>query len=204
MIVAIIIGILCPFYSFWPAHLGFPILGNSATTQLPECFSTWIISWNIGLNILPADSFMSCLNALLGYCIAEFQALQLHYNDVIMSMMASQITSLAIVYSAFTQAQIKENIKASRHWPLWGEFTGHRLIPRTKGQLRGKCFHLMTSSWIALAGLVLPPVCWSNTFDIVEKNFFIDLFMILYMCIYIFLNVSQYGNTLFLSLYLHM
>ena len=25
----------------------------------------------------------------------------------------------------FVQAQIKENIKAPRHWPLWWEFTGH-------------------------------------------------------------------------------
>ena len=32
------------------------------------------------------------------------------------------------------QAQIKENIKTLRHWPLWGEFTGERWIPRTKGQ----------------------------------------------------------------------
>ena len=34
----------------------------------------------------------------------------------------------------FIQAQIKENIKARRHWPLCGEFTGDRWIPRTKGQ----------------------------------------------------------------------
>ena len=27
------------------------------------------------------------------------------------------------------KAQIKENIKAPRHWPLWGEFTGGRWIP---------------------------------------------------------------------------
>ena len=33
----------------------------------------------------------------------------------------------------FVQAQVKENIKAPRHWPLWGEFTGDRWIPRTKG-----------------------------------------------------------------------
>ena len=39
------------------------------------------------------------------------------------------------------QAQIKENIKAPRHWPFWREFTGDRWIPRTKGQLRGKYFH---------------------------------------------------------------
>ena len=46
----------------------------------------------------------------------------------------------------FIQTQIKENTKASRHWPLCGELTGNRWIPRTNGQLRGKCFHLMTSS----------------------------------------------------------
>ena len=41
---------------------------------------------------------------------------------------ASQITSLTIVYST------KENIKAPRDWPLCGEFTGDRQIPRTNGQ----------------------------------------------------------------------
>ena len=47
----------------------------------------------------------------------------------------------------FIRAQIKVNIRAPRHWPLCGEFTGDRWIPRTNGQLRGKCFHSMTSSW---------------------------------------------------------
>ena len=46
----------------------------------------------------------------------------------------------------FIQAHIKENIKAPCHWPLWGEFTDDRWIPLTKGQWRGKCFNLMTSS----------------------------------------------------------
>ena len=55
----------------------------------------------------------------------------IHYNDVIMGAMSSQI---------------KENIKAPRHWPLCGEFIGDRWIPCTNGQQRGKCFHLMTSS----------------------------------------------------------
>ena len=32
------------------------------------------------------------------------------------------------------KAQIKENIKAPRHWPWCGEFTGNRWIPHTKGQ----------------------------------------------------------------------
>ena len=65
-----------------------------------------------------------------------------------MSAIASQITSLTIVFTqSFIQTQIKENIKARRHWPLCGEFTGDRWILRTNGQLRRKCFHLMTSSW---------------------------------------------------------
>ena len=33
----------------------------------------------------------------------------------------------------FIQAQIKENIKAPCHWPLCGDFTGDRWIPRTTG-----------------------------------------------------------------------
>ena len=70
-----------------------------------------------------------------------------HYNDVIMSTIASHTTSLTIVFTqSFIQMQIKENIKAPRHWPLCGEFTGDRWIPRTNGQLHGKCFRLMTSS----------------------------------------------------------
>ena len=32
------------------------------------------------------------------------------------------------------RAQIKENTKAPRHWPLCVEFTGDRWIPRTNGQ----------------------------------------------------------------------
>ena len=39
-----------------------------------------------------------------------------------------------LLTQAFIQAQIKENVKAPRHWPLYGEFTGDRRIPRTNGQ----------------------------------------------------------------------
>ena len=50
-----------------------------------------------------------------------------------MSTMASQITGVSVVDEAFVQAQTKENIKAPRYWPLWGESTGNRWIPLTKG-----------------------------------------------------------------------
>ena len=39
-----------------------------------------------------------------------------HYDDVIMSAMASQITNPTIVYSSVYSG--KENIKAPRHWPM--------------------------------------------------------------------------------------
>ena len=52
-----------------------------------------------------------------------------HYSDVIKSAMASQITSLTIVYSTVYSDADHTNIKAPRHWPLWGEFTGDRWIP---------------------------------------------------------------------------
>ena len=32
----------------------------------------------------------------------------------------------------FVKAHIKENINAARHWPMWGEFTGHRWNPHKK------------------------------------------------------------------------
>ena len=57
------------------------------------------------------------------------------YTDVIMSTMVSQITSLTTVYSTvYSGTDYKKNTKAPRHWPLCGEFTGDRWIPRTKGQ----------------------------------------------------------------------
>ena len=70
-----------------------------------------------------------------------------HYDDVIMTTIASQITSLTVVYSTvYSDAdQSKHQSSASLAF-VWG-IHRDRWIPRTKGQLRGKCFHLMTSSW---------------------------------------------------------
>ena len=82
-------------------------------------------------------------NALPLFCLFH------HYGDAIMSRVWLRLTSPAsrLFTQPLFQAQIKENIKAPRHWPLCGEFTGDQWIPRTKGQLCGNCVHLMTSSW---------------------------------------------------------
>ena len=52
-----------------------------------------------------------------------------HYDDVIMGAMASLITSLTIVYSFVYSDADQRNIKAPRHWPLCGEFTGTGEFP---------------------------------------------------------------------------
>ena len=77
------------------------------------------------------------IRPLIGRSLLRSPPNEFHYNDVIMSAMASQITNRTIVcstvYSGFDQ-QIKENIKAPCHWPLWGEFTVAWWIPRTKSR----------------------------------------------------------------------
>ena len=69
-----------------------------------------------------------------------------HYNDVIMTTMAFQITSLTVVYStAYSDADQRKHQSSASLAFVWG-IHRDRWIPRTKGQLRGKCFHLMKSS----------------------------------------------------------
>ena len=70
---------------------------------------------------------------------------KIHYIDVMLTTMASQITSLAVVYSiVYSDAdQTKHQSSASLAF-VWG-IHRDRWIPRRKDQLRGKCFHLMTS-----------------------------------------------------------
>ena len=71
----------------------------------------------------------------------------LHYIDVIMTTMASQITSLTVVNSTvYSDADQRKHQSSASLAFVWG-IHRDRWIPRTNGQLRGKCFHLMTSSW---------------------------------------------------------
>ena len=70
----------------------------------------------------------------------------LHYDDVIMGVMESQITSLTSVYSTLYSSvdQSKHPSSASLAF-VWGIHRGPVNSPH-KCQSRGKCFHLMTSS----------------------------------------------------------
>ena len=63
-----------------------------------------------------------------------------------MGAIASQITSLTIVYSTvYSDADQRKHQSSASLAFVWGTHRD-RWFPRTKGQLRGKCFHLMTSS----------------------------------------------------------
>ena len=79
MIVVTIIGIFMAINYLLIYTLGFLYISSSGSenAQLPECFRPWTFSLNIGLNMFPLDSFISCLHSLLGYYTGEFPALQL-------------------------------------------------------------------------------------------------------------------------------
>ena len=101
--------------------------------------------------ILPCFSYQSMLHSWIQLQVRHITDIPIklpylrnvytHYINVIMSAMSSQLTGLAIVFSTvfYGTDQRKHQTSAS--------LAGDRLIPRTKGQYRGKCSHLMTSSY---------------------------------------------------------
>ena len=54
---------------------------------------------------------------------------QMHNIDVIMTAIASQITSLTAVYSIVHSGAEQRKHQTPRHWPLGGEFTGPGEFP---------------------------------------------------------------------------
>ena len=82
-----------------------------------------------------------CVHILLISCMA-------HYSDIIMSTMAAQITTLTIVYSTVYSGGDQRKYRSSARLAFFrGNHRWPVNSPHTKGQLRGKRFHLMTSSW---------------------------------------------------------
>ena len=87
-------------------------------------------------------SEVTIINVLLD-CFSD---ITFHYTDVIMTTMVSQITSLKVVYSTvYSDVDQRKHQSSASLAFVWG-IHRDRWLPHTKGQLRGKCFHLMTSS----------------------------------------------------------
>ena len=72
---------------------------------------------------------------------------KLHYIDVIMTTVASQITSLTSVYSIVYSDADQRKYQSSASLTFVRGIHRYQWIPCIKGQWRGKCFHSMTSSW---------------------------------------------------------
>ena len=107
-----------------------------SNTRLPKIFRNWIlVHFNSG------ELWPILFEVLVRWRQANTLTMASQWVGWRLKSPASRLFT-----QPFIRAQIKENIKAPRHWPLCGEFTGDRWIPRTNGQQRGNCFHLMTSS----------------------------------------------------------
>ena len=98
---------------------------------------------------------------------------RLHYDDVTMTTMASHITSLTVVYSTvYSDADQRKHQSSASLAFVWGSHRD-RWIPRTKGQLRGKCFHLMTSSCLHVSGPL-----WRNPAHKMAKMWSFDVYFV--------------------------
>ena len=139
----------CTNLTFFTTHMTIwtPLLVGWVGTQQLGGGSGWVVcGWGMG-GQMPSASHCG-----QNYAPHHKQA-KLHrnwaarYTDVIMTTITAQFTSPTVVYSTvYSDAdQRKHKSSASLAFP-WG-IHRDRWIPRTKGQLRGKCFHLMTSSW---------------------------------------------------------
>ena len=84
-------------------------------------------------------------SSLTNICIPRFHE-KLNLQGRHINIMASQITGMSTFCSTSFYANNKRQHQ-SITGPLWGESTGHQWIPLTKGQLCGKSFHVLPSSW---------------------------------------------------------
>ena len=93
------------------------------------------LSLSLSLYIYIYPSIIYCMVNII--CVVGFQ--YIHYSDVIMGASLKSPAS-PMFTQPFIQAQMKENIKAPRHWPLCAEFTGDRWIPLHKWPVARKMY----------------------------------------------------------------
>ena len=114
-------------------------------------FAQWLTSNKINIKVPHYQTYFESNSAMTSGLPSQRASdvesvLISRYIDVIMTTMAFQITSLTVVYSTvYSDADHRKDQSSASLAFVWGIHRG-RWIPRTKGQLRGKCFHLMTSS----------------------------------------------------------
>ena len=109
-----------------------------------------------------------------------------HYGDVIMTRIASQITSLTVVYSIVYSGADQRKHQSSASLAFVQGIHRDRWIPRTKGQLRGKCFHLMTSSCVSW----VPNIMTTTSVAVYDDKVGISTILVLFFSASILCNIS--------------
>ena len=115
-----------------------------------------------------------------------------HYNDVIISAMVSKWPASRLFTQPFIQAQIKENIKAPRPWPLCGEspVTGEFPAQRasnTENVSIWWCHHVMY--YLLDAWEQIPVKCKSNNKSFPLKTMLFKMEFVKYPSFYTCLKV---------------
>ena len=127
---------------------------NSDCIQLISRQIAWFLTfcgWTLEkLSCLPRywcnSYFVHCVYKWIREWLQYYFITVPHYNDVIMGAMASQITSFAIVYSIVNSDAVQRKHQSFVSLAFVGGIHREPVNSRTNGQLRGKCFHLMSSS----------------------------------------------------------
>ena len=119
-------------------------IGFVITLGFNEWFTIWSRCREVDTYVQHGDktfTIFCCALSCCGYIT--------HYSDLIMSAMASQIFSVSRVCSTVCSGVDQRKYQSSaslafvrgiHRWPADSPL-------KAKGQYRGKCFHLMTSSW---------------------------------------------------------
>ena len=94
----------------------------------------WCVHWHL---FKPTRKWR--IYALVILVVSDWKT-EAYYGDVIMGTIASQITSLTIVYSTVYSGTDQRNIGGPRHWPLCGEFTDDRWFPAQRASNAEKVY----------------------------------------------------------------
>ena len=122
-------------------------------SKIPETYSIVLLNWNcissrnLWKHVPECRFFWECVSMLFNklvpfmnsvlfsmFALASVNvpsALQWRHND---RYGVSNHQAHDCLLNRLFRRRSKKNIKAPRHWPLWGEFTGDRWIPLTKDQ----------------------------------------------------------------------
>ena len=118
----------------WTLGTGLPFLRIKTFCIVVPITNTWILFWNQEMNLSSLKNkrqFVTLVLTESNLSTSSLVSVDLLFIYSLQWRLVQwarwRLKSPASVFTQpFIQAQMKENIKALRHWPLWGEFTGDK------------------------------------------------------------------------------